>query len=49
MLLAAAVVTWGLCVLFALKLNPYIHLYVQGAALKDQWAGKMAASMGPRI
>ncbi len=48
-LLAAAAVAWGLCVLFSLKLNPYIHLYVQGAALKDQWAGKMAREHGAKI
>jgi len=48
-LLAAVAVTWGLCVLFSLQLNPYIHLYVQGAALKDQWADKMAGEHRAKI
>lgn len=40
-LLAAAFVTWGLCVLYSVYLNPEVRFYTGLAEIQDRWAARM--------
>lgn len=48
-LLFVIVAAWSLCILFSLKLNPYIRLYVQASRIQDRWADQMTREYGAKI